>query len=175
MFSIIATGLAPYSFYKLSKQGEKQSAHYDGIPVDMVSASVVGVSDNEDNGHQNFNICNYHHDDGCSLDSFVDCIESAGYPVTRIEKHSDWLVRFKEKLNNLPEAQRQQSALEILGAFAKPLPIASSPMGCDHFKSLVENLAVGPSVPNLSEAYIHKCLDDLVRLGMIEAPAKEID
>jgi len=51
---------------------------------------------------------NYHHEDGVSLDKFVDWIETAGYPLHRIPNHGDWVKRIKDKLTTLPEHQRQQ-------------------------------------------------------------------
>ncbi len=169
LFSIIKTGLAPYSFYELAEDGSRQRAHYDGTPVDVVAAAVAGVADNTKGEYRNYNIHNYHDDDGRSLDAFVDAIESAGYPLTRIQDHGEWVERFKEKLNALSDEDKQQSALEIMLAFSRPLRVHHDHVGCDNFKGLMKQLAVGPDVPNLSEQYIHKCIEDMRVLGLVEA------
>ena len=171
LFSIICTGLAPYSFYPLQEDGGKTPAHYDGTPVDVVAAAVAGVADNVNGEYRTYNIHNYHADDGCSLDAIVDWIESAGYPVTRLKDHQSWQNRFNDKLNSLPDAEKQKSALEIMGAFSRPLPVRRNHVGCDHFKDLVSKLSVGPELPHINQAYIHKCLQDLVVLGYIDRPA----
>ncbi|MGB1158755.1 MAG: thioester reductase domain-containing protein [Porticoccaceae bacterium] len=168
LFSVIATGLAPYSFYQLSSNQLKQSAHYDGTPVDVVSAVLIGSAEKLHAGYRVFNISNYHVEDNCSLDAFVDWVESAGYPVTRVNDHAEWLVRFEDKLNNLPEAQRKLSALEILDAYRHPLPVAHRSVGCIGFKKLLKNLSIGPEVPHLTETYVHKCIDDMRLLKLID-------
>jgi len=170
LFSIIKTGLAPLSFYRLMPNGSLALSHYDGTPVDVVAAAVTGADDLAEKGqaeYRNYNIQNFHHDDGCSLDAFVDWIRSAGYPVTRITDHKDWFTRFKDKLNGLPEAERQQSALEILKAFQNPLSYRAKPVACERFRALVPKLAGGPELPHLDEAYLHKCLNDMRLLGLI--------
>lgn len=167
IFSIIKTGLAPYSFYPLRENGTRTQGHYDGTPVDIVAAVVAGVFDNSVNECRIYNVQNYHIDDGCSFDTFVDWIEAAGYPISRIEDYQQWLERFKEALNGLPEEQRQHSALEILNAFTHPQPIPDNQVGSCRFKGLVKSLSIGPDVPNLSEEYINKCLQDMSLLGLI--------
>ncbi len=169
LFSIVTTGIAPYSFYKLNADGSKIKAHYDAAPVDVVAASVVGVSDIQHSEYRTYNIHNYHEDDGCSLDTFVDWIESAGYSVTRIQEYDQWLARFRDKLNTLPEEQKQQSAIEVLGAYAQARD-REHKIPCDRFRQLVAGLSIGPEIPSLDEAYIHKFLGDMQALGLIQAP-----
>ena len=166
IYSVAITGLAPYSFYRINQDGSKASAHYDGTPVNVVAATVCGVDDNTSE-YRTFNICNYHHDDGCSLDTFVDAIESAGFAINRIQDYKQWLERFTDKLNTLPEQQRKQSALEILPAFASAAPAVLHQVGSEHFQALVPSLTDGKGVPHLDEDYIHKCLRDLAALGLL--------
>lgn len=171
LYSLIVTGLAPKSFYQLAADGNRISGHYDGLPVDVVAASVIAPSNSSHSECRGFNITNYHADDGCSLDAFVDWIESAGYPITRIEEHSEWFQRFSEKLKSLPEQQKQHSAVDVMGAYANPH--GSGPavhVDCAGFKSLAGDLSTGSDIPSLDETYIHKCLKDLQALGLIEAP-----
>jgi len=181
LFSIIKTGIAPLSFYRLMPNGSLASAHYDGTPVDVVAATVTGADDvagvdpvsggqRTAAGYRNFNIQNFHHDDGSSLDAFVDWIRSAGYPVTRITDYKDWFTRFRDQLNGLPDAERQQSALELLKAFRNPLSYRPKPVACDRFRALIPNLAGCRELPHLDETYLHKCLEDMRLLGIIGPP-----
>ena len=168
LFSIITTSLAPVSFYQKNKDGQVSKAHYDGVPVDVIAKAVVEVCDTEQTGLQVFNVQNYHQNDGVSLDSFVDWIISAGYKVQRLDKHKKWFERMQDKLNTLPDEQKQQSALDILVAYSRPYPPASNPAGCDNFKGLIQTLNAGADIPHLSETYIHKCLADMRLLRILD-------
>ena len=43
LYSVIMTGLAPASFYRLEPDGSRPRAHYDGLPVDFIAAAIVGI------------------------------------------------------------------------------------------------------------------------------------
>ncbi len=161
LYSIVVTELAPVSFYIPNADGSKTKGHYDGLPVDVISKTIIGISDCNYSGYHTFNTENYHHDDGISLDKFVDWIETAGYSIHRIANHRDWVNRIKDKLTTLPDSQRQQSVLDLLPAFSRPYPTNLSTADCDNFKELVHQLNNGNDVPSLSEAFIHKCLKDI--------------
>lgn len=167
LFSIITTSLAPASFYQKNQADNVAKAHYDGVPVDVIAKAVVEVHQTKATDLQVFNVQNYHQNDGVSLDNFVDWIQSAGYPVQRIEDHKSWFERMQDKLNTLPEAQKQQSALDILMAYSRPYPTSSNPSGCKNFKSLIQEINAGMDIPHLSETYIHKCLADMQLLGIL--------
>ena len=135
---------------------------YDGLPVDVVAAAVVTAGNLEHEGCRTFNINNYHRGDGCHLDAFVNWIESAGYPLTRIDNYGEWFSRLEAKLKSLPEQQRQNSALEILGAYAAPVArTASLVPDSGNFRELVACSSLGAELPHLDEAFIHKCLEDI--------------
>ncbi|MET0377611.1 MAG: carboxylic acid reductase [Spongiibacteraceae bacterium] len=170
LYSIIATQLAPQSFYKFDADGSRAHAHYDGLPVDVVAATIVYAGANNRAEIRNYNIQNYHHGDGVSFDAIVDWIISAGYPVERVRDHAAWLERFQQKLGALPEDQRQHSSLNVLGSMRRPWPAQPSVSGCDHFKAAVRKLTIGPDVPHLSETFVHKCLHDMRLLGLIQTP-----
>jgi len=121
LYSIVNTGLAPQSFYRLTADGQKAKAHYDGTPADVIAAAIVGVHKVSTKDYQNFNIKNYHQEDGVSLDAIVDWIESAGHSIKRIANHKDWFTQFKAKLSALSAEKRQHSALEVLAAFSRRL------------------------------------------------------
>ena len=40
MLSLVATGIAPGSFYELDAEGNRQRAHYDGLPVEFISEAI---------------------------------------------------------------------------------------------------------------------------------------
>jgi fatty acid CoA ligase FadD9 len=107
-----------------------------------------------------------HHEDGISLDSYVDWIKSAGYPVQRVADHADWLQRFGDKLRNLPEEERQRSSLNILGYFAQP----DEPHPVSVSSAQFEEAVGTERVPHVNEAFIHKYLRDMVALGLIPEP-----
>jgi fatty acid CoA ligase FadD9 len=164
LYSIIATQLAPASFYKPAADGGRARAHYDGLPVDVVAAAIVGVGTKTTGGIATYNIQNYHVDDGVSMDVIVDWIASAGYPVERVRDHAQWFERFQQKLGALPEEKRQHSSLHVICPMRKPWAAQETLAGCEHFQA-----AVG-TVPHLSEAFIHKYLADMHQLGLIGAP-----
>jgi fatty acid CoA ligase FadD9 len=162
LYSLMVTGLAPASFFDAAGEGESVPPSYDGLPVDVVAAAVVAAANLQHSGCRTFNINNYHHDDGCNLDTFVNWIESAGYRVTRINSYEQWLSRLETKLKSLPQEQRQHSALDILGAYASPATrTASLVPDTGNFRELVASSGLGAELPHLDEAYIHKCLEDI--------------
>lgn len=169
LFSLVKTGLAPRSFYELDADGRRQRTHYDGQPVDFLAAVMREVSEKPYEGFHTYNMVN-DHDDGYSLDSFADWVESAGYPVDRVEDHGDWHSRFEAKLRNLDEEERQHSSINILGHFAQPHAASESALDSSVYAQTVKSLEVGPDIPQLDEAYIHKYLADMQVRGFIEAP-----
>ena len=40
MLSLVATGIAPGSFYELDSDGNRQRAHYDGLPVEFIAEAI---------------------------------------------------------------------------------------------------------------------------------------
>jgi fatty acid CoA ligase FadD9 len=175
LYSIATTELAPASFYEPGPDGKRAHAHYDGLPVDFIAGAMIGIGARGQPGIHTYNVVNHHHDDGISLDSVVDWIESAGYAVERVRDHAGWLKRFETKLNALTEAQRQHSSIAILGMFKQPYPASEAPIGCEHFIAAVRELPIGPDVPHLDEAYIHKYLDDMRRLGLLSEARRKAD
>ena len=166
IYSIIHTGLAPYSFFALNDDGTKVRGHYDGLPVDVVATCVVGV-DHSQTQYRTYNIENYHRNDGISLDTFVDWIEEAGHPVSRITDYQEWFKSFKQAHGQLLEDQQKHSALEIIDAFAIPQFADAGAMGCDNFQHLVDGLLSSSELPHLTQNYIEKCLKDMSLLSLI--------
>ncbi|WP_238434855.1 MULTISPECIES: carboxylic acid reductase [unclassified Frankia] len=161
--SVVLTGLAPASFYRSAATAP---AHYDGLPVDFVAAAIAGIGAQPNDGLRCYHVMNHHADDGISLDTFVDWIVEAGYPVERVPDYGVWLDRFETKLKALPEARRQHSSLSVLASLRTPRPVDPMP-GTERFQAAVSTLPVGPGVPGLTRDFLGKCLTDMAHLGLI--------
>ena len=179
LFSVVTTGLAPESFYEPGPDGKRARAHYDGLPVDFIAGAMIGIGAQAHRDIRTYNVVNHHADDGVSLDSVIDWIQSAGYAVDRISDHAQWFKSFEARLTALTEAQRQQSSIAILGMFRRRYPAHEAPIGSEHFAAAVRELPpelqTGPDVPHLTEAYIHKYLDDMRLLGLIGEARRAVD
>jgi fatty acid CoA ligase FadD9 len=171
LYSIIMTGLAPESFYQREPDGSRAVSHYDALPVDFIAASVAGIGALSQRGIHTYNTLNHHVDDGASLDAVVDWIESAGYRVERVKDHAEWMRRFEAKLSTLTEQQRHHSSLSVLGAWSTPHPAHPPQDGSEHFIAAVKQLDCRPEVPHITQAFIHKYLQDMRDLGLIGAPS----
>ena len=119
IFSLLATGIAPRSFYETDAAGQRPRAHYDGLPVDFIAEAVTTLGAQITDGFRSFDVMNPY-DDGISLDVFVDWLNEAGHKIDRIDDYDEWLARFETALSGLPEKQRQQSVLPLLQAYRKP-------------------------------------------------------
>ncbi|MFI8436028.1 carboxylic acid reductase [Streptomyces sp. NPDC079020] len=164
LFSLAVTGIAPRSFYRAGTR-----AHYDGLPVDFTAEAITALGERATEGYRTFNVLNPH-DDGISLDTFVDWLAEAGHPVQRIDDYDDWFLRVSAALRALPEKQRQHSLLPLLHAFARPddgVPGTAVPAG--RFHAAVRAAKVGPDkdIPHLSSALIRKYVTDLRRIGLL--------
>ena len=93
-------------------------AHYDGLPVDFTAASIVALGQSRTTG---FHTLHVSHDDGVSMDQFVDWIAESGHPVQRRQLRR-LARRFETALKALPEKQRQQSFLPLLHQLRTPMP-----------------------------------------------------
>jgi fatty acid CoA ligase FadD9 len=162
--SLVATGLAPRSFYTGTAR-----PHYPGLPVDFTAEAIVTLGAESLTGFRTFHVINSH-DDGISLDTFVDWIEAAGYPIRRLDDYNEWYERFAAGLRGLPEEQRQRSSLPLLQQLQQPIP---SEIGIavpsERFRADVVKYKVGKNddIPHLSESFIAKYLADLASLDAI--------
>ncbi|MBW1601480.1 thioester reductase domain-containing protein [Streptomyces sp. JJ66] len=164
LFSVLATGVAPLSFYQ-TDSGDLPHAHYDGLPVDFTTASVVTLGW-DTSGYRTFSLVNPH-DDGISLDTFVQWLIDDGHRIERIADYGDWLVRLEAALRTLPEALRQASVLPLLHGFQEPeKAVPGSVIPSARFREAVQATGIGPAwdIPHLSPALISKYATDLRRL-----------
>jgi fatty acid CoA ligase FadD9 len=169
ILSVIATGLAPASFYTTDPAGGRQRAHYNGLPVDFVAEAITTLGEQVTTGFHSFDVMNPH-DDGVSLDTFVDWLIDAGRAITRIGDYTEWLTRFQTALVALPERQRAQSVLPLLHAFrlpATPLHGASAPT--EVFHTAVRHAKVGADkdIPHIARELLEKYVTDLEHLGLL--------
>ncbi|WP_407937580.1 amino acid adenylation domain-containing protein [Mycolicibacterium novocastrense] len=174
IFSIVATGVAPASFYQRDAQGNRQRAHFDGLPVDFVAESIATLGSQTVDGFATYHVMNPH-DDGIGLDEYVDWLIDAGYDIERIDDFDQWLHRFETALRALPDKKRQQSVLQMLlmmralGALQPPEPTLSSFAPADRFQAAVREAKVGPDndIPHVSAPVIVKYVTDLQMLGLL--------
>jgi fatty acid CoA ligase FadD9 len=166
LLSVLATGLAPRSFYALDEQGNRQRAHYSGLPVDFTAASITSLAERASSGYSTYHVVNAH-DDGVSLDQFVDWLVERGYPITRIDDYQQWRSRFEIALKSLPDRQRKHSMLPLMHAHAEPAkPAAMAP--AEQFQAAVRAFGVcGGGVPRLTAELIEKYVLDLQRLALL--------
>ncbi|QNI05127.1 AMP-binding protein [Mycobacterium kubicae] len=172
IFSLLVTGIAPWSFYQSDEPGQRARAHYDGLPADFVAESVttLGEDSAEAGMYRSFDVMNPH-DDGVSLDVFVDWLIAAGHDIRRIDDYDQWRGRFETALRALPDKQRQYSVLPLLEAYRQPeRPLRGAPAPTDVFRAAVQAAKIGPDqdIPHLSPALIDKYVADLQLVGLIE-------
>ena len=168
IFSLLVTGIAPHSFYESDGVGCRAWAHFDGLPVDFIAAAITMIGTRVTAGYRSFDVLNPH-DDGVSLDVFVDWLNQAGNNIRRVDDYDEWLSRFQAALTGLPEAQRQQSVLPLLHAFSKPhKPIRGAAAPTDAFHSEVLAVRAGPDdIPHISAELIAKYANDLRQLSLL--------
>ncbi|QLL09448.1 carboxylic acid reductase [Mycobacterium vicinigordonae] len=170
MLSVVASGIAPKSFYELDADGNRQRAHYDGLPVEFIAESISTLGAQvPDIGFQTYHVMNPY-DDGIGLDEYIDWLVEAGYGVERIDNYQDWLQRFETSLRALPERQRQYSLLPLLHNYQQPdKPINGSMAPTDRFRAAVQEAKIGPDkdIPHVTPAVIVKYITDLELLGLL--------
>ena len=169
MLSLVATGVAPFSFYELDADGNRQRAHFDGLPVEFIADAISTLGANVVEGFETYHVMNPY-DDGISMDTYVDWLIEAGYPIARVPEYAAWLARFETTLRALPEKQRQASLLPLLHNYQQPEhPINGSLAPADRFRAAVQDAKIGPDkdIPHISAPVIVKYITDLELLGLL--------
>jgi len=173
MLSLVATGVAPDSFYELDADGQRQRAHYDGLPVEFIADAISTLGGRHDSesptGFGTYHVMNPY-DDGIGLDEYVDWLIDAGYPVHRVGDYAAWLQRFTTAINGLPERQRQASLLPLLHNYQRPdTAIRGSIAPTDRFRIAVQEAKIGPDkdIPQVTPEIIVKYVTDLQLLGLL--------
>jgi fatty acid CoA ligase FadD9 len=172
MLSLVATGIAPRSFYELDAEGNRQRAHYDGLPVEFIAEAISTLGAQTADEFDTYHVMNPY-DDGIGMDEFVDWLIDpavAGCSIQRISDYGEWLPRFETSLRGLPEKQRNASLLPLLHNYQKPLvPISGSMAPTDRFRAAVQDAKVGPDkdIPHITPQIIAKYVSDLRLLGLL--------
>ncbi|MFI1582560.1 carboxylic acid reductase [Embleya sp. NPDC020630] len=168
MLSLVATKIAPASFYRRDVEAQGPRAHFDGLPVDFVARAVDTLGARDGDGFRTYNVVNPH-DDGISLDTFVDRLVATGHDIERVDDHGVWFTRFEAALRALPKTRRRHSVLPLLHTFRQPAePVAGSRFPAGRFARAVRATGIGePGIPHLSAGLIDKYAADLRRLGLI--------
>jgi fatty acid CoA ligase FadD9 len=169
MLSLVATGIAPDSFYELDADGNRQTAHYDGLPVEFIADAISTLGERVVDGFETYHVMNPY-DDGIGLDEYVDWLIDAGYPVQRVGDYDNWLPRFETAIRALPEQQRQASLLPLLHNYRHPeKPIRGSIAPTDRFRAAVQDAKIGPDkdIPHVTPEVIVKYISDLQLLGRL--------
>jgi thioester reductase-like protein len=173
VLSVVATGVAPRSFYQLDAQGNRQRAHFDGLPVEFVAEAIATLGAQVLDGFETYHVMNTH-DDGIGLDEYVDWLVEAGYPIERIDDFGEWLHRFETGLRALPDRQREHSILGVLlltnsNNLQPAEPVYGSGPPTDRFRSAVQGAKVGSDndIPHVSPAVIVQYVIGLQQLGLL--------
>ncbi|WP_094288561.1 amino acid adenylation domain-containing protein [Mycobacterium lehmannii] len=179
VLSLVAAGLAPVSFYRRDARGNRQRAHFDGLPVDFVAEAIATLGSQIVEGFETYHVMNPH-DDGIGLDEYVDWLIEAGYPIERVDDFGEWLRRFEAGLRALPDEQRQNSVLQMLlvvlhnaKSLEPPPPTLGAYGPTDRFRAAVREAKIGPDkhnpdIPHVTAPVIVKYATDLERLGLLQ-------
>jgi fatty acid CoA ligase FadD9 len=169
MLSLVATGVAPWSFYETDPDGHRQRAHYDGLPVDFIAEAIATLGERAVAGFHTYHVMNPY-DDGIGLDEYVDWLIDAGCSIQRIPDYGTWLRRFETAMRTLPERQRRHSLLPLLGNYRQPeKPIRGSLASTDRFRAAVQEAKIGhdKDIPHISPPIIVKYITNLQLLGLL--------
>jgi glycopeptidolipid biosynthesis protein len=173
VLSLLATGIAPGSFYQLDADGNRQRAHFDALPVEFIAEAIATLGAQAVDGFQTYHVMNPH-DDGIGFDEYVDWVIEAGYAIQRIGDFGEWLQRFETALLALPDRQRPGAVLELLSRNSNDLqpaePMRGSFAPTDRFRAAVQDAKIGPNgdIPHVSPLIITKYVNDLQLLGLWE-------
>jgi fatty acid CoA ligase FadD9 len=169
IYSLVVTGLAPESFYQRTHSEERPRSHYDGLPVDFVAEAITTLGAGTRRGFRSYDVMNPH-DDGISLDVFVDWLIESGHSINRVDDYGDWLNRFGTALRSLPDARRQHSVLPLLTAYSRPEhPLLGSLAPAEAFRKAVQQNKIGAEndIPQLSRQLIEKYVSGLRGQGLL--------
>jgi fatty acid CoA ligase FadD9 len=169
ILSLVATGIAPASFYELDADGNRQRAHYDGLPVEFIAEAISTLGERVVDGFETYHVMNPY-DDGIGLDEYVDWLIDAGYPVDRVGDYATWLQRFETTIRALPEKQRQASVLPLLHSYQRPeTPVRGSIAPTERFRTAVQDAKIGPDkdIPHVTREVVLKYVTDLKLLGLL--------
>ena len=122
MLSLVATGIAPGSFYELDADGNRQRAHYDGLPVEFIAEAISTLGTNLDpestSGFATYHVMNPY-DDGIGFDEFVDWLIERGRVLHPADRR---LRRVAAALRDHAARPARKAAQRLAAAAAAQLP-----------------------------------------------------
>ena len=175
IYSVMLTGVAPGSFYQRGADGQRQRAHFDGLPVGFVAEAITTLGAEAEEGFVTYHVMNPH-DDGIGIDEYVDWLIEAGYPIERVEDFGEWVHRFHAGLAALPEKQRHNTVLQMLNILLHsdhdlqaPEPTLGSFAPTDGFRAAVQAAHIGHDgdIPHVTPDVITKYVTDMQQLGLL--------
>jgi fatty acid CoA ligase FadD9 len=166
LLTVISTGIAPETFYAENGSHGRPRANYAGLTVDFLAESIADLGvDTTDGTFRTYNT-DTGYDDGISLDTIVDWIIDAGFPIQRIDDYTEWVARCETAMRGLPEEQRQHSLINVMDAYRQPQQVAAgSAVPSGRFQAALH--AVGLRPPHMSKALIDKYISDLRLLQLV--------
>jgi len=169
MLSLVATGIAPDSFYELDADGNRQRAHYDGLPVEFIAGRDL---DTRRTGGRR--VRDLPRDEPVRRRHRARRVRRlahrSGISGCAVGAYDTWLQRFDTTLRALPERQRQASLLPLIHNYQRPeTPILGSIAPTDRFRSAVQDAKIGPDkdIPHVTPQVIVKYVTDLQLLGLL--------
>ncbi|MEU9804446.1 carboxylic acid reductase [Mycobacterium sp. NPDC050853] len=170
LLSLVLTGIAPRSFYQGDGGGSRPRAHYEGLPVDFVAEAITTLGLATIEGFRSYDVMNPH-DDGISVDTFVDWLVEDGHSIDIIDDYDEWLSRFETALRSLSDEQRRASVLPLLDAYRAPgHPRRGAAAPTDVFRKAVQDHNIGgesADIPQIDRALIAKYISDLRAHGLL--------
>jgi fatty acid CoA ligase FadD9 len=164
LFTILATGIAPTTFYAANAASGRPRATYSAVPVDALSAAVMALL-TDTVGIRTYNV-DPGLDNGISLDTMVDWMREGGRRITLIDDYEEWVRRCETAMSALPPEQRRHSLHEVMAAYRYPGVATNGPtVPSDSFRAALK--AVGVELPPLSKELIEKYVHDLKRVGLL--------
>ena len=157
ILSLLATGIAPRSFYSAENAESRITAHFDGLPADFVAAAVAALGSQFEEGFHSYNVVNPH-EDAVSLDVIVDWLIEAGEPIRRIDHYGDWFMRFDTAVRGLPESLRKYSVYTLMDGYRQPqTALSGSAVPADKFATaLRESGNRTSSIPHITPGLVAK-------------------
>ena len=169
LYSLAITGIAPGTFYAKDLSQGRPRGRYEGFTVDFLADAITAIGLRAADGFRTYNLASPL-DGGASLDDFVDWMIESGCAIQRVENYDEWLARFETAMLSLPEEQRAQSMLAILGPYRQPQAASGKlPMQVERFCAAVAD--AGSDIPPFTADVIRKYVADLRHLRLLSGKA----
>ena len=162
--------MAPGSFYELDADGNRQRAHFDGLPVEFIADAISTLGANVTDGFETYHVMNPY-DDGISMDTYVDWLIEAGYPIVRVPEYA----RLVGAVRDHAAGTAREAAPRVAAAAAAQLPEARARRSTGPSRRRTTSgrpcrtAKIGPDkdIPHISAPVIVKYATDLELLGLL--------